>query len=78
MSETQTRCLRHIRERAYFIWLEEGCPEGHADRHWHQACEEAAAEARERAERRLDAEEIDSFPASDPPSHTGIVGERLV
>lgn len=28
-----------IREVAYFLWLEEGCPEGQADRHW------AAAEA---------------------------------
>jgi hypothetical protein len=23
-----------IREIAYFLWLEEGCPEGQADRHW--------------------------------------------
>lgn len=23
-----------IRERAYFLWLEEGCPEGQAERHW--------------------------------------------
>ncbi|HEY1781624.1 MAG TPA: DUF2934 domain-containing protein [Roseiarcus sp.] len=22
------------RERAYFLWLEEGCPEGQAERHW--------------------------------------------
>ncbi len=30
---------QQIREIAYFLWLEEGCPEGEADRHW------AAAEA---------------------------------
>ena len=30
---------QRIREIAYFLWLEEGCPEGEADRHW------AAAEA---------------------------------
>jgi Protein of unknown function (DUF2934) len=23
-----------IREIAYFLWLEEGCPKGQADRHW--------------------------------------------
>jgi Protein of unknown function (DUF2934) len=25
---------QRIRETAYFLWLEEGCPEGEADRHW--------------------------------------------
>jgi hypothetical protein len=25
---------QRIREIAYFLWLEEGCPEGEADRHW--------------------------------------------
>jgi hypothetical protein len=23
-----------IRELAYFLWLEEGCPEGQEERHW--------------------------------------------
>lgn len=23
-----------IRELAYFLWMEEGCPDGAADRHW--------------------------------------------
>jgi Protein of unknown function (DUF2934) len=23
-----------VREIAYFLWLEEGCPEGEAERHW--------------------------------------------
>ncbi len=26
-----------IREIAYFLWLEEGCPDGEADRHWSAA-----------------------------------------
>ena len=26
-----------VRERAYFLWLEEGCPEGQAERHWRAA-----------------------------------------
>lgn len=27
-----------IREIAYFLWLQEGCPEGRADEHWTLAC----------------------------------------
>ena len=26
-----------IREIAYFLWLDEGCPEGEAERHWSTA-----------------------------------------
>jgi hypothetical protein len=26
-----------IRELAYFLWLEEGCPDGQAERHWQAA-----------------------------------------
>ena len=26
-----------VRERAYFIWLHEGCPEGRAQDHWRSA-----------------------------------------
>lgn len=32
-----------IRERAYHLWLEEGCPEGRADFHWHVAREQVFA-----------------------------------
>ena len=28
---------QRIREIAYFLWLEEGSPEGEADRHWRAA-----------------------------------------
>ena len=28
---------KRIRERAYYIWLAEGQPEGRADQHWEQA-----------------------------------------
>ena len=35
---------RLIRKKAYYIWLDEGCPEGRADAHWHMATELAAAE----------------------------------
>ncbi len=33
------RAERRIRERAYFLWRQEGCPEGRADEHWHRARE---------------------------------------
>lgn len=33
-----------IRERAYRIWLEEGCPDGRADDHWDKASELVAIE----------------------------------
>jgi Protein of unknown function (DUF2934) len=29
-----------VRERAYFLWEREGCPEGRALDHWHQALTE--------------------------------------
>jgi hypothetical protein len=30
---------QHLRERAYFLWQQDGCPEGRADEHWQQSCE---------------------------------------
>lgn len=33
-----------VRERAYRLWLEEGCPEGRADDHWDKARELVAIE----------------------------------
>ncbi len=33
------RMEQGIRERAYFLWQEEGCPENRADEHWHRASE---------------------------------------
>ena len=41
--ETRTQKLRRteqrIRERAYFLWQEAGCPEARAAEHWCRACE---------------------------------------
>jgi hypothetical protein len=34
-----------VRTMAYYIWLDEGCPEGRADAHWHKATDLAASEA---------------------------------
>lgn len=33
------RAEQRIRERAYFLWQQDGCPENRADAHWHRACE---------------------------------------
>ncbi len=33
------RTEQRIRERAYFLWRQEGCPENRADEHWHRARE---------------------------------------
>jgi Protein of unknown function (DUF2934) len=37
---------QRIRERAYYIWLAEGQPEGRAEKHWESAKAESAAEDR--------------------------------
>jgi hypothetical protein len=47
MSDTATNPLappteeqiERRRERAYFLWLQEGCPEGQADSYWERAGE---------------------------------------
>jgi hypothetical protein len=64
---------RRVRERAYFLWERAGRPVGRADEFWQQALDEDARVAEE--EQRIDEEAQESFPASDPPSHTGITGE---
>jgi len=61
-----------LRERAYFLWRQEGCPDGQADQHWKRARELEAE--RDASETRIDVEEEDSFPASDPPSRSVITG----
>jgi hypothetical protein len=35
---------KRVRERAYKLWQEEGCPQGRADIHWEKACELVAIE----------------------------------
>jgi hypothetical protein len=63
--------MQRTRERAYFLWLHEGCPEGMAETHWNRAraMETASAEAEQ-----IDEELRESFLAGDPPSHGAITG----
>jgi Protein of unknown function (DUF2934) len=60
-----------IRELAYFLWLEEGCPEGQAERHW-QAAEilfDSGHLERKRAEG-----EPPGDPVDDSPTVSGLRG----
>jgi hypothetical protein len=50
---------RRVREIAYFLWMEEGFPEGEAERHWRAA--EALCDSEE-AERKS----IEGEPPGDP------------
>jgi hypothetical protein len=40
-----------VRERAYYLWLEEGRPQGRAEHHWSSAERDLAREAAPRARR---------------------------
>jgi Protein of unknown function (DUF2934) len=73
VSDTKQEFEQRIRERAYFLWQQDGCPDGQADQHWERASEIEAT--REGDDRRIDIEGEDSFPASDPPSHSRITGD---
>lgn len=37
--QMRERAEQRIRERAYFLWQLEGCPENSTDEHWHRARE---------------------------------------
>jgi hypothetical protein len=56
-----------VRERAYRIWQEAGCPNGRADEHWHQARELVAIE---------DSQKRTTKPIIDPRS-AGPFGEPI-
>ena len=53
-----------IREIAYFLWLEEGYPEGAAERHW------LAAETLVESEP-LEGKRIEGEPSNEPGSDFG-------
>jgi hypothetical protein len=54
-----------IREFAYFLWLEEGCPEGQAERHWSAA---EALLASNEFERKESEGEPPGEPSHDSPT----------
>jgi hypothetical protein len=55
-----------IREIAYFIWLDEGCPEGEAERHWStaEAMHDSEASERKRIEGEPPGEPLGDFPTA--------------
>jgi Protein of unknown function (DUF2934) len=54
----------HLRDRAYRIWIEEGCPEGQAERHWQLAGELLAIE--ENAKAALKPRDAGTGPFGEP------------
>jgi hypothetical protein len=61
-----------VRPLAYFLWLEEGCPQGEAERHWQAAEVLFESEPVERKEREGEppgepAGKAQTAPASDQP-----------
>lgn len=67
MSETSRE--QEIRELAFHLWQKAGEPQGQQDEFWH-----AAVKQLDGGPRSTDADTSDSFPASDPPSNSGITG----
>jgi hypothetical protein len=65
-----------IRERAYRLWQQAGSPDGRQEEFWHQAREEQTNTASPQAQQGAKTDEAmkESFPASDPPANSGIVG----
>jgi hypothetical protein len=57
-----------IREIAYFLWLDEGCPDGGAGRHWRAAEEMLDSDELER--KGLEGE-APGDPVVDPPAVPG-------
>jgi hypothetical protein len=55
-----------LRDKAYELWEDAGSPDGHAEHFWHMAEREVKAE-----EKDYDKALMDTFPASDPPAHSG-------
>ncbi|MDQ2764771.1 MAG: DUF2934 domain-containing protein [Pseudomonadota bacterium] len=39
-SETKVGLEQVVRERAYLLWEQEGCPEGRAEEYWHRALDQ--------------------------------------
>ena len=57
---------KRVREIAYFIWEQEGRPEGQADRHWQAAREIVESQDAER-------KNVEGEPPGDPPAEAEYV-----
>ena len=67
VSEQKAIFEQRVREAAYVLWQEAGSPQGQDERFWRLAERNVRAEEME-----YDSALEDSFPASDPPAHSGI------
>jgi hypothetical protein len=71
---------QQVRERAYFLWEKEGRPDGREAEFWERARlieangGSAPGHAATPDEQQIDAAAEQTFPASDPPALTGMVG----
>jgi hypothetical protein len=57
---------RRVRERAYRLWQEEGCPEGRAEAHWDMARELVAQEENQSLTTKPVAEGTAQPPGAEP------------
>ncbi len=73
---------QRVQERAHALWEKEGHPEGRSEEFWYRALSEIESEdeapqmpvSSTPNDGGVDVHPDDSFPASDPPSHSVIVG----
>jgi hypothetical protein len=75
MEATQEDVERRIRERAFALWQEAGCPEGRAEEFWFRAQDSELELAESKKVRAVPNDDLDmagkdSFPASDPVNRT--------
>jgi hypothetical protein len=64
-----------VRQHAYRLWVEEGCPEGRADIHWDKARELVAIEQSERQATKPVAREAKPSRAPEPTQTVKDLGE---
>jgi hypothetical protein len=75
MEATQEDVEHRIRERAFALWQEAGCPEGRAEEFWLRARDSELEEVERKKLRPVLNDDVDlagrdSFPASDPVNRT--------
>jgi hypothetical protein len=55
-----------VRQRAYRLWVEEGCPEGRSDVHWDKARELVVVEERQKPATKADAPAEEAGGPAEP------------